>query len=176
MHMHCEIYAEKIELGTTNIVEVYVEKAMAPYHYDKGKKAFAWDWYQIGGRYMGSHDDHNPRDNPNNHETCWLCDGTGKRMDMVVENGCNGCKGTGVHFKWPTEWEKHQGDVMKLSEVKKHLTAYALIIPNFGQELWMGEWWNGEQYVKTGWDGKVLDKLKEKGLTDGYLITVDYHE
>jgi hypothetical protein len=27
---------------------------------------------------------------------CWLCHGTGKRTDMVVQNGCNCCQGKGV--------------------------------------------------------------------------------
>lgn len=28
-------------------------------------------------------------------EECWLCKGTGTRGDMVVDHGCNGCKGKG---------------------------------------------------------------------------------
>jgi DnaJ-class molecular chaperone len=29
-------------------------------------------------------------------EKCWLCDGTGKRNDMIVQGTCNGCGGKGV--------------------------------------------------------------------------------
>jgi len=28
-------------------------------------------------------------------EDCWLCNGTGKRTDIIVKNGCNCCHGTG---------------------------------------------------------------------------------
>lgn len=32
-------------------------------------------------------------------EPCNLCDATGKRTDMIVANGCNGCAGTGVSHR-----------------------------------------------------------------------------
>lgn len=28
-------------------------------------------------------------------EDCWLCNGTGKRTDMTVTNGCDACQGSG---------------------------------------------------------------------------------
>ena len=33
-------------------------------------------------------------------EECYLCEGTGTRTDMKVDNGCNGCSGTGKRDSW----------------------------------------------------------------------------
>ncbi len=33
-------------------------------------------------------------------EECWLCGGTGTRTDMVVQNGCTVCTGTGKVRPW----------------------------------------------------------------------------
>ena len=64
-----------------------------------------WDWWQIGGRYTGHLTEaYNPSEDPANQERCWLCRGTGKRPDMTVHDGCNGCHGTGISTKWPTQW------------------------------------------------------------------------
>ena len=35
-------------------------------------------------------------------EKCDICDGTGKRTDMEVPNGCNKCDGKGEHMPWST--------------------------------------------------------------------------
>lgn len=65
-----------------------------------------WDWWQVGGRYTGLlTPDYDPETDPVNQEKCFLCGGTGKRLDMQVENGCNGCRGTGRKTKWPSEWK-----------------------------------------------------------------------
>jgi hypothetical protein len=70
-----------------------------------------WDWWQVGGRWTGLlSPGYDPEKDPANIETCRLCDGTGRRADMVVENGCNGCQGTGRCVKWPTAWVKFSGD------------------------------------------------------------------
>lgn len=64
-----------------------------------------WDWWQIGGRWTGHFaPGYKPDKDPENRRTCRLCFGTGKRPDMKCENGCNGCRGTGIETKWPSEW------------------------------------------------------------------------
>lgn len=74
--------------------------------YDRTNPNKKWDWWQLGGRYSGLFaPSYDPDKDPANIETCWLCGGTGKRPDMVCENGCNGCKGTGKMVKWPTQWK-----------------------------------------------------------------------
>jgi hypothetical protein len=53
-----------------------------------------------------------PEKDPANMETCWLCQGTGKRDDEVARQhravdptySCNGCDGKGHSVKWPSKW------------------------------------------------------------------------
>jgi hypothetical protein len=76
-----------------------------------------WDWWQLGGRFTGMFKPHyDPDADPSNKETCFLCNGTGKRADMDVKDGCNGCAGTGTRTKWPTQW-KSIGDVAQVKDV-----------------------------------------------------------
>ncbi len=94
-----------------------------------------WDWWQIGGRYSGKFaPGYDPETDPNHQETCWLCNGTGKRTDAVCENGCNGCSGTGVKTKWPTQWKGTPGnqirvgdipwDTLRQVQIDRHLAEY----------------------------------------------------
>ena len=76
-----------------------------------------WDWWTIGGRWTGMLAVHyNPDEDPANQETCFLCAGTGKRTDMEAPNGCNGCQGTGIKTKWPSQWA-NVGNSAKISDV-----------------------------------------------------------
>lgn len=103
------------ELG----LEAAISWEMAPF--DENRECFRdgsrWDWYQVGGRYTGHLDGYDPETDPQNIVTCNLCEGTGKRLDMTVANGCNVCKGTGKHVQWPTQWKKHNGDILQVSLV-----------------------------------------------------------
>lgn len=77
-----------------------------------------WDWWQIGGRYTGQMTPgYDPEKDPLNQEQCTLCHGTGKRADMEVANGCNGCRGKGISTKWPTSWAEHAGDRVRVSDI-----------------------------------------------------------
>lgn len=77
-----------------------------------------WDWWQVGGRWTGMLNPvYDPESDPNNSEICFLCKGTGKRPDMKIENGCNGCEGTGIRTKWPTQWAKFSGDQIQRKDL-----------------------------------------------------------
>ncbi len=66
-----------------------------------------WDWWTVGGRWSGAFlAGYDASKDPRNYETCWLCGGTGKRLDMEVANGCNACGGTGRSQKHPPQWVK----------------------------------------------------------------------
>ena len=105
-----------------------VEEAMGPHEEQGG----FWDWYQIGGRWTGSFDGYDPETDPANIKTCWLCGGTGKRTDMTVENGCNGCNGKGKAVEWPTQWKRYEGDVMPVAQLTEdHLKKfYRIVLPD----------------------------------------------
>lgn len=112
-----------------------------------------WDWWQVGGRWSGMFKPHyEPSNDPANKETCWLCHGTGKRPDMQISNGCNGCGGSGVAEKWPTKW-RDVGNVVQVKDlplltlrdiaerkaVEEHDKGHAIIagreIPAFDESL-----------------------------------------
>lgn len=99
------------------------------------KESF-YDWYEIGGRWTGSHDNFNPEDDPEN-----------------LENG---------ELKWPTEWARHDGDIIAVKDISDDLDCYTLVV---GDEV----------FHETDFDGNVKKKLSELGITEGYLVTVDYH-
>lgn len=178
MHYHAEIV-----IAEEGDVEELVREAMAPFRedddYDKPNRL--WDWYQIGGRYTGSHDDYDPAKDPRNIITCIQCVGTGKRDDRLGREArardpsytCNGCQGKGTHVAWPTQWVKHGGDIASANDVSEDLKCYTLILPD--GEVLVQERWTGETWDKTGFDGRVAPALRARGITSGRLVTVDYH-
>jgi hypothetical protein len=158
------------------------------------KKSF-WDWYQIGGRWTGVHDSFDPKNNPDNWELCDLCEGTGLRNDSVGKSTriddpsytCNGCGEysresnkwgfgkykKGWRLKWPTQFEKYKGDIISLKNLKDDFSCYTLAVNK--DTIFHTEEWDGKTFTKTNFDGNVKNKLKELGIEDGYLITIDYH-
>ena len=193
MHYHAEIWVK--DLTDPNAA---ITAAMAPYREnfdtEEGKHGF-WDWWQIGGRYTGAHaDGYDPTTDPRNVKTCDLCNGTGFRTDRVGRQArasnpsytCNGCgecgkdgkwthgqRGPGKTVKWPTEWAPHLGDAIPVKNVSADLTAYTLIVGDTVQHM---EIWNGKEWIDGPLKGKkVKAALDELGVTDGYLVTVDYH-
>lgn len=200
MHHHCEVYIpSKVMEGLTTQEELYnyavsfVENVMAPFQecdgsdcpedIDKDEDGNViscdgcensggfYDWYVVGGRWTGALDGYKPWEDPQNYESCDLCDGTGLRTDEVGKQnggmgwcrGCNACKGTGMKKKWHNQ--PHPGDLQPLSKVSDELICSTLII-------------NGEVVNDDSWSGpgiKVKEALAERGITEGYLVTVDYH-
>jgi hypothetical protein len=85
--------------------------------YRKTNPNAKWDWWTVGGRWTGMLiPNYDPEKDPANKETCSLCNGTGTRTDMVCQNGCNGCGGTGIKVKWPTQWAK-VGDILQVKDI-----------------------------------------------------------
>lgn len=76
-----------------------------------------WDWWQVGGRWSGMFiPGYDPNEDPNHKETCWLCQGTGKRDFNNEIISCNGCSGTGIATKWPTQW-KTDGNISQMKNL-----------------------------------------------------------
>ena len=108
-----------IPADRANDVQSAIEWEMMPF--DENGEWFRdgsrWDWYVIGGRYTGSLTGYDPEKDPANTKVCSLCGGTGKRTDMEVKDGCNGCQGKGTRVKWPTEWADHPGDIIQVKNL-----------------------------------------------------------
>ncbi len=139
-----------------------IARTMEPFSQEGGQGM--WDWYQVGGRFTGIFSGYNPNTDPANSETCDLCRGTGKRTDMEVQNGCNGCAGKGIRIVWPTDWQPHDGDIIKVRAMKKR-TAFAVITPD-------GEWIERHGDDAT-WE-RELDKILDQHQ-DNLVAAVDYH-
>jgi hypothetical protein len=123
-----------------------------------------WDWYQIGGRWTGALDAYKPEEDPENIQPCKWCLGTGKRKDMVVENGCNGCGGTGKHVKWPTEWKRYEGDIVSLMSLTDGFAEnfYWVVVEEHG-------FFSSERYCPTV---KWLREKFPNSPVDGHRLLV----
>ena len=194
-----------VALDPTDDIETAIAFQMEPF--DENDSWFQdgsrWDWYQIGGRSTGrfAAPGYDPHADPRNIEVCWLCHGTGVRPDMKVENGCNGCRGTGQSLKWPTDWAQ-EGNVTTRALVGPGLKPFYAFLRN---RVWheherMG-WWGGtaatecelagtETHICThekdgarivswngsdSWDKMFYPRFVEPLPPETVLVTVDYH-
>lgn len=100
------------------VIEKAVAHQMQPF--DESGTMFAdgsrWDWWQIGGRWTGFLSGYDPAKDEANWSTCSRCNGTGKRPDKEVANGCNGCAGTGRSLNF--SFVDHEGDIIRKGDVK----------------------------------------------------------
>jgi hypothetical protein len=88
-------------------------------------------------------------------------------------NGCNSCHGKGIRTSWPTQWKAHELDVAPIVDVPDTLTAYTVIADS---NVLHEEAWNGSTFVDGALKGKTVKQaLFELGISDGFLVTVDYH-
>jgi hypothetical protein len=201
MHYHAEVYIPP----NVNEVKEYIEEVMVPhseyYQEEDGPEEYnengIYDWYQIGGRWMGAHTnyDYDPTSDPQNTQTCNICGGTGFRNDPIglkfreeaSSYTCNGCGvfdeetkqwthskfGPGIKVKWPTQWVEYDGDVIDIKQLKDDFSCYTLIV---GDKVFLCENWTGKEFVTNcEFDGNVIKKLTEFGITEGRVATVDYH-
>lgn len=97
------------------VVHAAVTQQMTPFDEQEEwfKEGSRWDWWEIGGRYTGRLDPlYDPQKDPANLQPCEVCDGTGRRNDVIGRQArqqdpsytCNGCDGAGHRVKWPSEW------------------------------------------------------------------------
>lgn len=76
-----------------------------------------WDCWVKGGRWNGFFlTDYDPKNNPNNFETCTICGGTGERHNHIGDGKCNSCDGKGTRLKW-SDWEDEGGNVVPVPAV-----------------------------------------------------------
>ena len=59
-------------------------------------------------------------------KTCWLCNGTGKRKDMKVENGCNACSGTGKTEAEECSYPFAEENVKEFAEFCRHSGGFMI--------------------------------------------------
>lgn len=160
MHTRVAVIIDKPNDVTLKEVESLVDIVLSPHF------GVEYDWYQIGGRYTGTFDGYDPEADPNNKEVCSLCKGTGKRTDMEVVNGCNGCSSTGISIKWPTQWGFHDGDVVSVADALK---SDIWITPIVTPDDWTEIEYEDDTVGRQEWVG-LLSKYPDK-----WLVVVDCH-
>ena len=169
MHSHAEVW-----IPNNQNVEEQVRGVMEPYYKGEGENEEGfWDWYQIGGRWKGTHiPDYNPDEDPEHMITCRMCGGTGARNDVkdspkeeiwegVFGVKCNVCDGNGIELQWPTEWEPHPKDVIPIGEIPEEFSCSTLVLP--------------DEVLNNFFQRRVKEALEKKGIIKGYLVTIDYH-
>lgn len=161
MHFHAEIHLNEEEYDDGEIEEYWTNP-----------DSF-WDWWQIGGRWSGVHKPrYDPSKDERNIQSCRRCHGTGTYESQT----CYFCKGTKQEVKWPTQWVETGFDVMPLENVPDDLTCYTLIVDGHvfhAEGRWIEE---KKTFEKLSLHGKpVKEFLAKMDITDGYLVTVDYH-
>ena len=146
MHYHAEVW-----IKDNKNVDEDLKAVLAPFKDDEiGTAGLFWDWYMIGGRYKGSHVPGYDRETDPAH------------IDVYTKK-----------VMWPTQWRPLDRDVAAVSSLPDKLLAFTLILPD---KVLHERTWNGDEYVDTGWDGNVIQVLRDNNITDGYLVTVDYHD
>jgi hypothetical protein len=175
---------------TQEEVKEAVTEQMAPF--DENGEWFGngsrWDWWVIGGRYVGLLDEYDPAADPANTEVCSLCSGTGIRPGGREEfgaewfesvKGCNGCQGAGTHVAW--SYQPHVQDIMRVKDVKRlirsePLAAYAFLRNHRWQERgrlgFFGETAPTECELKTEAGKLVKSKCLFKGKWEGKTVRI----
>jgi hypothetical protein len=143
-----------------------------------------------GGRWSGVFDNYDPTNDPDNMETCFLCNGTGLRNDNIGKKArekdpsftCNGCNGKGKRIKWPSEWKEYSGDIASVSHVIKFvenspgLFGYVTPDKEWIEKGSMG-WFACISNKKDEelWKQESLDILKKYNNGDYVVVAVDFH-
>jgi hypothetical protein len=174
-HYGVIVLVDPAEMGPGGI-DAAVAEALEPH------EGARWDWYQIGGRWTGHFTGYQPDKDPANIEPCDLCGGTGDRATFRGESkenqhpsGCNGCLGEGKRARWPTQWQRHSGDIRAVDVLNEgDLDVYALCDGS--------NWFGGEDYLP--WKGQHGEFVKrempplewlQKERADYLAVIVDCH-
>jgi hypothetical protein len=75
-------------------------------------------------------------------------------------------------MKHSYDLEKHEEDVMAVSDIPDNFKCYYLIV---NENVFISKKQAQDEKSDFYFDGNVKKKLNKLGITDGYLVTVDLH-
>ena len=179
----------EIVIPPTEDIAAAVDKAM-------NRSKSWWDFYVVGGRFSGHKLE--SRLDPKKVEEFYAALSEKKvtvssmqcgkqelapasQIPMVDEMWQKMFPGFGEHclfFNHSNNQYQHSfgTDVCKVSEMPENLTCCRLIIVGKTFSSLCTEHWNGKDFVKTKFDGKVMPVLKKKKIPGDWLVvTVDFH-
>lgn len=152
-----------------------------------GNENGRWDWWSLGGRWTGIWSEYDPVQDPTNHEPCWLCHGTGMRMDQIGQEyrvkvpdyTCNGCHDgprPGITVKFATRWvPRPEHDVIPIATLLDSPDAQMPSAIVAAPDIWLeAETWTGSDFVQCpDWPAAVNAALEPR--RDCYIAAVDIH-
>lgn len=168
-------------------IEQYTEDGETYWRNPQGK----WDWWTVGGRWTGVWSDYDPTTDTANLEPCFICQGTGMRMDALAiefrktDPGytCNGCDGKGRAVKHPPQWRPFMADVIPVAhylDTPGIRVPFAVVIPDGGWHEKVTYTWDPEKrdtrvekVPEDEWPGVVTKLLVP--CRNAKLVIVDYH-
>jgi hypothetical protein len=146
-----------------------VAEVLAPY------RDLEFDYYVVGGGFTGLLDGYDPEQDPDNFESCELCKGTGKRLELPppIEThtldagqwvkamdysrttrehqeslgGCNGCRGKGTHLKPSSDWKCYEGDDILLADLTAEQYEGKFYAVCIGMGMGIKGWYSSERYI-----------------------------
>jgi hypothetical protein len=140
-----------------------------------------WDWWVIGGRWpeFFAYDGYDPGKDPDNFETCHLCNGTKVRpMEPAKGDKCNACNGTGRSMKFRLKVYKASAPVSEiiLHWKKDPKIPYAMVDPK-GRWYEKGQmgWWGMSSNEKKEPDWKKQVKELFEKYPDHVAVAADLH-
>ena len=104
-------------------------------------------------------------------------------VDTIMEPYQNGFASSDPFFDWYEiggRWDDSgNGTIMEMvipvSEVLEDAICHTLLTEEDGG-CYHTEIWTGDRFIPNpDFDGLILKKLKQLEITNGYLVTVDYH-
>jgi len=145
MHNHAEVYLENLKDWKSQVEEI-----LLPYDENLNTENGLFDWYQIGGRWTGSHGNYDPETDPLNFD----------------EKG---------KLNWPALWVDHSSNIIAVENVDDELTCATIFFDNtyFESSYWSDV--KKDFVANKEFDGNVKKFLSKRGITTGFLVTVDYH-
>ncbi len=185
MHYHCEVYLDRLPKDVFKAVLKIMEPYRERFDEAAGDYHGFWDWFVIGGRWSGAHTEAalDPEKIKKFYEICeekglfWYGAKNPKKVQEARRREeflklFPGFKGPIPTCRDVYKDDGYADDVVPVEEVSSRLTCYTLILPN---EILHHEVWTGWGFCKTDFDGNVKKALEKRGITTGYLVTVDYH-
>lgn len=118
--------------------ELLFDEDGTPYTRTQYNPLSQWDWWVVGGRWTGVLDGYDPSTDPENWEVCFICGGTGMRMDRLGLSAraedpsytCNGCQGKGKSLAF--SFKHYPGD---MQPVELLLKAAEEFVPPSTEEI-----------------------------------------
>lgn len=172
--MHYKGYLITKKLPTIDEISKILEKYRENL---EEKQEFAWDWWQIGGRYGGKI---KINFNLNEYEEN-NCLFQNKNNKYFISEAINELKENIKPYYEELDWLKYMGlrenvlyvDGAFYKDMINFDLAECFLVIDDKEKLYVRESWNGENWLKNE---KFDDEIKEIDLTDKFITIIDFHD